>query len=140
MSRLPGSATDPWSCQSYATANKARDESEERGQQVHLKKHVNRQPATVGKFKQFSRTDLEQEIRYLSDPLKLAQNTLDLLHKDEAAKALEIVRLASRTTASTVSWNHIIDYHLSKGRVAESLKVYNDVLSRMTIISIESCF
>ena len=70
---------------------------------------------------------LKAELRYLNDPLKLAKNTLDLLSRDEHVKALELVRLASRTMPCIVSWNHIIDYDMSKGKVAAAVKTYNEV-------------
>lgn len=75
----------------------------------------------------FPRAALEKELRYLTDPLKLAKNTLDLLRQDEHVKALELTRLASRKMPCTVSWNHIIDYEMCKGRVSAAWKTYNDV-------------
>lgn len=70
---------------------------------------------------------LERELRYLADPLKFAKNTLDLLRRDEHVKALELTRLASRKMPCTVSWNHLIDYDMSKGRVSAACKSYNEV-------------
>jgi len=75
----------------------------------------------------FPKATLEKELRYLTDPLKLAKNTLDLLRRDEHLKALELTRLASRKMPCTVSWNHIIDYNMSKGRVSAASKTYNEV-------------
>ncbi|MCJ1243228.1 hypothetical protein MMC30_000425 [Trapelia coarctata] len=78
----------------------------------------------------FPQTALERELRYLTDPLKLAQNTLDLLRRDEHVKALELVRLASRKMPCTVSWNHIIDYDMNKDKVNAAWKTYNEMKKR----------
>ncbi|KAL8690177.1 MAG: hypothetical protein Q9218_004327, partial [Villophora microphyllina] len=74
--------------------------------------------------------DLRHELTYLQDPLKLAENTVNLLRKDDDAKALEIVRLASKATPCSVSWNHIIDYQMSKGKVQLAEKIYNEMKKR----------
>ena len=66
-------------------------------------------------------------MRWLKDPLKLAQHTVRLLREDDVEKALEIVRLASKDVECTVSWNHLIDYEMSKARVNNALKLYNEV-------------
>ncbi len=81
----------------------------------------------VARGQQFQRTNLEQELRYLKDPLKLADHIRGILRHDEDKKALEIVRAASRDVQCTVSWNHLMDYQMSKGRVNASLKMYNEV-------------
>ena len=75
----------------------------------------------------YPRAALETELRYLNDPLKLAKNTLELLRRNDHVKALELVRLASRKMPCIVSWNHIIDYDMSKGKVAAAVKTYNEV-------------
>ena len=60
--------------------------------------------------------------------MKLADHILGLLRQDEEKKALEMVRLASRRKAAfTVSWNHLVDYEMSKGRVSNAVKIYNEV-------------
>ena len=81
----------------------------------------------IRKGQQFRRHDLEKEMPFLKDPLKLANYILGLLNKDEPKKALEVIRLASKKTACTVSWNHLVDYELSKDRVTAALKLYNEV-------------
>ena len=70
---------------------------------------------------------IKRELKYLSDPLKLAGLALKILQQDNRAKALDMVRMASRDMACTVSWNHIIDYDMSKGRVNDAIKIYNEV-------------
>lgn len=71
---------------------------------------------------------LGKELRYLQDPLKLAENTIDLLRKDDHVKALDLVRQASKTISCTVSWNHLVDYSLSTGRAKDAVKIYNEVI------------
>ena len=70
---------------------------------------------------------LEKELRYLQDPMKLAENTISLLRKDGFEKALALVKMSSKNMACTVSWNHLMDYEMFKGRVSNAMKIYNDV-------------
>lgn len=75
------------------------------------------------------KSNLERELRWLKDPVKLADHTVKLLREDDLEKALETVRLASKYMECTVSWNHLIDYEMSKARVAVAVKLYNEVSS-----------
>ena len=61
--------------------------------------------------------------------MSLAEHTVKLLREDDFQKALEIVRLASKDVECTVSWNHLIDYEMSKARVSNAVKLYNEVSS-----------
>ena len=72
-------------------------------------------------------SDLDKELRYLNDPLKLAQHVVRLLDRDKALEAVEIVRAASRSMMCTVSWNHIIDDAMNRGKVTAAVKTYNEV-------------
>lgn len=81
----------------------------------------------LSRVPQFDRATLEKELRYLQDPLKLADHTITLLKKDDYHKALELVRMSSRNMSCTVSWNHLLDYEMYKGRVSNAMKIYNDV-------------
>lgn len=81
------------------------------------------------KTEAYKRSNLELELRWLKDPVKLADHTVKLLREDDSQKALAIVRLASKDVECTVSWNHLIDYEMSKARVANALKLYNEVSS-----------
>lgn len=73
-------------------------------------------------------------MRWLKDPVRLADRTVNLLREGNAEKALEIVRLASKDVKCTVSWNHLIDYEMSKQRVSGAVKLYNEVSSPPSII------
>lgn len=75
----------------------------------------------------FSLSNLGREVRWLKDPLKLGDHIVKLLRQNDAQKALEIVRLASKNAECTVSWNYMIDYHMSKGDVKGAVKLYNEV-------------
>ena len=77
----------------------------------------------------YKKSNLELELRWLKDPVRLADHTVKLLRQDDFAKALEIVRLASKDVECTVSWNHLIDYEMSKARVSMAVKLYNEVSS-----------
>ncbi|KAJ8123304.1 hypothetical protein ONZ43_g712 [Nemania bipapillata] len=52
------------------------------------------------------------------------------LSKDSFELAAGITRQASRDTQVTVSWNHLIDYQLQKGRLHTALKLYNEMKKR----------
>ncbi|KAL8922637.1 MAG: hypothetical protein Q9172_003511 [Xanthocarpia lactea] len=73
---------------------------------------------------------LDRELIYLQDPLKLAENTIALLRNDDNEKALDLVRLASKQIPCTVSWNHLVDYEMSKGRIQKAVKTYNEMKKR----------
>ena len=74
---------------------------------------------------------LKKEMQYLGDPMKLATNTLQLLKRPgQDEKAREMVRMASKSMECTVSWNHLIDFYMSEGRVATAMTTYNDVSTR----------
>ena len=74
------------------------------------------------------RDPLGKELQYLGDPLNLAKHVLQLLNQPgQDEKAAEMVRMASKSMPCTVSWNHMIDYYMSEGRVALAMSMYNDV-------------
>ena len=78
--------------------------------------------------------NLWQEARWLKDPLRLGDHTVRLLRKNSHERALAIVRLLSKDVGCTVSWNHLIDYHMSRRRPSDAVKLYNEVRSQMTIV------
>ncbi|KAJ9663588.1 hypothetical protein H2201_005549 [Coniosporium apollinis] len=73
---------------------------------------------------------LRKELEYLKDPLELANYVRKMLAQGKEQKAADIVRLASKDRQCTVSWNHLIDYEMSKGRVNAAFKTYNDMKKR----------
>jgi len=91
------------------------------------KQYLANSPPPPQQVEPFSRTSLEQELRWLSDPLKLGDHVVKLLRKDDDEKALALVRLASKDIACTVSWNYLIDFSMGKGRVSDAVKLYNEV-------------
>jgi pentatricopeptide repeat protein len=71
---------------------------------------------------------IKRELVWLKDPLKLAERTRQLLLNGEEQKAFELVRLGSRTMECTISWNALIDYLLTQGRVNAAWQTFNDVI------------
>lgn len=71
----------------------------------------------------------KRELRFLQDPLDLAQFVWAELRKDKVEEMKQLVQMASHSMACVVSWNHIIDHYLAKSQVHRALKVYNDVRS-----------
>ena len=73
---------------------------------------------------------LRTELKYLSDPLKLAEHVRYTLRCNKPDKALDLCRLASKHQEVIVSWNHCVDWHMSQGRVDEAIKIYNEMKKR----------
>ena len=69
----------------------------------------------------------KRELRYLQDPLELAEFVKAELNKDKVVEMKQLVQMASHSMSCVVSWNHIIDHYLAKEKVNDALKVYNDV-------------
>jgi hypothetical protein len=86
------------------------------------------EPSRV-KRRAFKLRQLQEEVRYLGDPLKLAEHTLGLLRRNDFDKALEIVRVAGNGVQATVSWNHLIDYELARGGGNSAYSLFNEVCS-----------
>lgn len=82
----------------------------------------------------YKQADLERELRWLRDPLKLGDRVVSLLREDLYFKALALVRLASRDLLCTVSWNHLIDWDMSKGKVVSAVKLYNEVRGNAIVL------
>jgi hypothetical protein len=73
----------------------------------------------------------KRELRFLQDPLDLAQFVHAELKKDRVEEMKQLVRMASHSMPCVVSWNHIIDHYLASSKVGDALKVYNDVRTVM---------
>ena len=72
--------------------------------------------------------DIQKELNWLEDPLKLADHVLQKLRAGEKEKVVQLVQLAAkRGIESTVAWNHLINYEMHQRRVNSALKIYNDV-------------
>ena len=69
------------------------------------------------------------ELRYLKDPLKLADYVRKKLQGDNFELAQKVVRIASKDFQCVVSWNHLISWQLSKGALNAALKTYNEVFA-----------
>ena len=79
------------------------------------------------KEKQIKRRDLLTELDYLRDPIVLAQDVSTRLQQNDYDRALDLVRVASSRMSCVVSWNHLIDYNMAKGRIVPALKTYQEV-------------
>ncbi|KAH8821610.1 hypothetical protein F5884DRAFT_716720 [Xylogone sp. PMI_703] len=73
---------------------------------------------------------IKRTLKYLRDPLKLADFVREKLRADQFNEAQAIVRAASKEIQCTVSWNHLIDYLLSKGRMNSAIKTYHEMKKR----------
>jgi pentatricopeptide repeat protein len=79
---------------------------------------------------------LQTELNWTGgDALKLATSVLNKLRAYDPLGALEMVRLSEKLPGaegkkgveSVVSWNHIMDYYMSKSLTREAFKVFNEV-------------
>nr|POF03887.1 hypothetical protein CFP56_21643 [Quercus suber] len=73
---------------------------------------------------------IRKELQWLQDPLKLAEHVHYTLRCNQSAKALDLVRRASRQMNCVVSWNHIVDWLMKQERPDEAIKVYNEMKKR----------
>jgi pentatricopeptide repeat protein len=70
---------------------------------------------------------VRKHLQYLKDPLKLAEHVRRCLREGDIDTTLGIVRAASKSIECTVSWNHLIEWHLSQGKIRGALRIYNEV-------------
>lgn len=89
--------------------------------------HTKHKQRATAESSVFSKKSLEIELSWLWDMLKLSDHTLNLLQKDDFHKAYELLKLASKKHDCTISWNHLINYEMGKGRVASAINLFNDV-------------
>lgn len=80
---------------------------------------------------QLARTesDIRHHLTYLSDPLKLADFVRQELRRDKFDFAQELVRTASKNTKCVVSWNHLVEWQLMKGKMNAAISTYNEVIA-----------
>ncbi|PSN66801.1 hypothetical protein BS50DRAFT_573599 [Corynespora cassiicola Philippines] len=135
VEKLAHSKNEPWkrSAQAAAQNKKARSVLKERPQDrrsrepVALNRWYGRRDPTM------SQQDWDRrikELQYLADPLELATFVKAQLGKDKVTESLQLVRMASHSMQCIVSWNHIIDYQLAKGKTAQAFKIYNEMKKR----------
>lgn len=119
----------PWSSSRRCFASDAAEVQDKFSKDRHalLPHYTHHKQKAVIQCLAFKETDLQQELRYLRDPVKLADHVLMLLRQDDFAKAHELVKISSRNVPCVVSWNHLIDYVLSKGQIRKAINLYNDV-------------
>jgi len=77
---------------------------------------------------------MQREATFLVDPLKLAETVVEKLRASRLDDALALVRASEKSREgmpvdNIVSWNHIIDYLMSKDSPNMAWKVYNEVQS-----------
>ncbi|KAG9239325.1 hypothetical protein BJ875DRAFT_448381 [Amylocarpus encephaloides] len=73
---------------------------------------------------------LEKHPAYANDPLKLAEFTRKALRGDDIETSFAVVRAASKSLSCTVSWNHIIDWQMTKGKMNAAFKTFNEMKKR----------
>lgn len=96
------------------------DEAEELRDHEPRRKPLARRPA-------YNPKSLQEELRWLKDPVRLADHVKRLLLQSEVTKVIELLELASKTQKCTVAWNLLLDHIMKLGRVNDALKRFNDV-------------
>lgn len=78
-----------------------------------------------------------EELKWLSDPSKLARRVAQILANGEPAKAAAIVREAPKQhIKSVVAWGHLLDYCLERGHTHAAFRFYNDVSAFLFLSSV----
>lgn len=70
---------------------------------------------------------VSKHLTYLKDPLKLADFVRRTLRDGDFETAIGLVRAASKDVQCTVSWNHLVDWQLSQGKMNAAIKTFNEV-------------
>jgi hypothetical protein len=113
---------EPW--QAKATKrllNKTKKRDEGRGAGNPTKRR-----STIKSREQADR-EASLHLKFLKDPIKLAHFVRETLRENNYELAQAVVNEASSSMPCIVSWNHIIEWHLSKGKMNGALKCYNEV-------------
>lgn len=115
----------PWLARSYASVSTPTQPDKDRPTSVDYPTQ-HKQKANA-RSERYTPTSLQKELRYLGDPRKLADYVLHLLQEGGDEKAYALIKMGSRKLPCTVSWNHLIDFEMSRGRVAIAYSLFNDV-------------
>lgn len=83
-----------------------------------------------GKLSLEDRRRLNHSLKYLVDPLRLAEYVERQLKKNRLEEALKMVRYASsqKEMKCTVGWNHVINWLMLHDRANAAIKIFNEVL------------
>ncbi|KAK0670631.1 hypothetical protein QBC41DRAFT_317428 [Cercophora samala] len=73
---------------------------------------------------------VKKHLQYLKDPLHIGNHVKKALTAGNWDEALMMARMASVDTKVEVSWNHLIDYQLEKGRLQAAIKTFNEMKKR----------
>lgn len=73
---------------------------------------------------------LRKELDCLKDPIKLADHVHHVLRCEQPDRALDLCRLASKNMPCTVSWNHVVSWHMGKKLISKAMDIYNEMKKR----------
>lgn len=100
----------------------------ERNRQEWLRSRGVRPPSKVKRRPNLeTEASMNKHLQYLRDPLKLSEYVRTTLRNDDFETAEKVVHYASKKMQCVVSWNHLVDWQLSKGRMNAAIKIFNDV-------------
>lgn len=123
LGKLQANAEEPWKKSAVHANQKQRERLALTREAPNLEKLWKRHPSISDS--DWNRR--KRELRFLQDPLELADFVKKQLVKNKITEAQQLVIMASQSMDCVVSWNHIVDYLFAKGKINEAFKVYNDV-------------
>ncbi|KAI9049195.1 hypothetical protein LZ554_007042 [Drepanopeziza brunnea f. sp. 'monogermtubi'] len=90
-----------------------------------------RPPTKKESKKERTEAQIQQHLKYLNDPVKMADYVRKTLQTSgDFDFVQELVRAASKNDIHVVSWNHLIGYQMSKGRMNAAISTYNEMKKR----------
>lgn len=100
----------------------------EENRQQWLKSRGVRPPSSVKRKPNLdTEVSMRKHLQYLQDPMKLSDYIRTTLRNDDYETAEKVVHFASKKMQCVVSWNHLVDWQLSKGKMNAAIKIYNEV-------------
>ncbi|KAF2859300.1 hypothetical protein K470DRAFT_282778 [Piedraia hortae CBS 480.64] len=76
------------------------------------------------------RIAIDRELKWLADPLKLADRVTALVKENQVEKAEQLCRQASSRMDCVVAWNRLVDHYMQGGHVKTALKTFNEMKKR----------
>lgn len=114
----------------------------EKNRQEWLKSRGVRPPSKVKRKPNLdTESSMKKHLQYLRDPMKLSDYIRTTLRHDDFETAEKVVQYASKTMQCVVSWNHLVDWQLSRGKIGGAIKTFNEVrlvilLNRIVVNSV----
>ncbi len=70
---------------------------------------------------------VKKQLKYMDDPFVIGRRVEKVLAEHNFDEAVLLTRQASKKASVVVSWNHLIEYEMKRGRLNHAIKLYNEV-------------